>query len=88
MLKHSTFYAMIGYANIFMIKLMNINLNVMNERKMAIIVRGSTYKTSYIVVASNFILPHRILGTELKLRHCILVISPLCDLIKYANLLI
>ena len=40
MLRHSTFYAMIGYANFFMIILLNINLNVRKERKMVIKLRG------------------------------------------------
>ena len=32
MLRHSTFYAMIGYANHLEIILLNINLNVRNKR--------------------------------------------------------
>ena len=53
----------------FMIKFLNINLNVRNKRKMVRILRGSSYKITYIVVANNLTLPHRTLGTELKLRH-------------------
>ena len=32
MLRHSTFYAMIGYANHYIIIFLNINLNVRTER--------------------------------------------------------
>ena len=40
MLRHSTFYAMIGYANHFMIIFLNINSNVRKEKKMVIQLRG------------------------------------------------
>ena len=49
MLRHSKFYAMIGYANYFMIIFLNINLNVRNERKRVIKLRRCTYKISHIV---------------------------------------
>ena len=40
MLRQSTFYAMIGYANHFMIIFLNIILNVRKERKIVIKLRG------------------------------------------------
>ena len=52
MLRHSTCYAMIGYANHFMIIFLNINLNVRKERKMVIKIRGCTYKITHIVAAN------------------------------------
>ena len=58
MLRHSTFYAMTGYANHFMIILLNINLNVRKERKMLIKLRGCTYKITHIVAANIPRLPH------------------------------
>ena len=58
MLRHSTFYAMMGYANHFMIILLNINLNVRKERKMVIKLRGCTYKITHIVAANIPRLPH------------------------------
>ena len=58
MLRHSTFYAMIGYANHFMIIFLNINLNVRKERKMVITLRGCTYKITHIVAANIPSLPH------------------------------
>ena len=58
MLRHSTFYAMIGHANHFMIILLNINLNVRKERKMVIKLRGCIYKITHIVAANIHRLPH------------------------------
>ena len=58
MLKHSTCYAMIGYANHFMIIFLNINLNVGNERKMVTQLRGCIYKITHIVAANIPTLPH------------------------------
>ena len=58
MLRHSTFYAMIGYANHFIIILLNINLNVRKERKMVIKLRGCTYKITQIVAANISRLPN------------------------------
>ena len=52
MLRHSTFYVMMGYANHFMIIFLNINLNVRKERKMVIKLRGCTYKITHIVAAN------------------------------------
>ena len=52
MLRHSTFYAMIGYANHFMIIFLNIDLNVRNERKVVIKLRGCTYKITHIITAN------------------------------------
>ena len=52
MLRQSTFYAMIGYANHFMIIFLNINLNVRKERKMDLKLRGCTYKNTHIVAAN------------------------------------
>ena len=43
---------MIRYANHFMIIFLNINLNVRNERKMVIKLRGCTYKITNIVAAN------------------------------------
>ena len=50
MLRHSTFYAIIGYANHFMV-IFFINLNVRNERKKVIELKGCTYKITHIVAA-------------------------------------
>ena len=61
MLRHSTFYAMIGYANHFMIIFLNINLNVRKDRKIVIKLRGCTYKTTHIVAANIIRLPHLVL---------------------------
>ena len=61
MLRHSTFYAMMGYANHFMIILLNINLNVRKEREMVIKLRGCTYKITPIVAANIHRLPHLVL---------------------------
>ena len=58
MLRQSKFYAMIRYANHFMIILLNINLDVRNERKMVIKLRGYTYKSTHIVAANTPRLPH------------------------------
>ena len=58
MLRHSKFYAMIGQANHFMIIFLNINLNVRNERKMVMKLRGCTYKITHIVAANIPRLPH------------------------------
>ena len=58
MLRHSTFYAMIRYANHFMIIFLNINSNVRKERKRVIKLKGCTYKITHIVAASNPSLPH------------------------------
>ena len=58
MLRHSKFYAMIGYANYFMIIFSNINLNVRNERKKVIKLRRRTYKISHFVAANILRLPH------------------------------
>ena len=58
MLRHSTFYPMIGYANHFMIILLNINFNVRKEGKMVIKLRGCTYKITHIVAANITRLPH------------------------------
>ena len=41
---------MIGYANHFMIILLNINLNIRNDRKMVIKLKGCTYKITHIVI--------------------------------------
>ena len=60
MLRHSTFYAMIGYANHFIIIFLNINLHVRKERKM-VILRGCAYKITHIVAANISRLPHLIL---------------------------
>ena len=51
-------YAMIGYANHFMIVFMNINLNVRNDRKVVMKLRGCTCKITHIVTASIPRLPH------------------------------
>ena len=58
MLRHSTFYAMIGYANHFMIILLNINLKVRKERKMVIKLRGCTKQITHIVAADIPRLPY------------------------------
>ena len=58
MLRHGTFYAMIRYANHFMIIFLNINLNVKTERKMVIKLRGCTYKITHVVAANIPRLPH------------------------------
>ena len=58
MLRHSTFYAMIGYANHFMIMFLNINLYVRNERQMEIKLKGCTYKITDILAANILRLPH------------------------------
>ena len=58
MLRHSTFNAMTGYANHFMIIFLNINLNVRKERKMVIKLRGFTLKITHIVAANIPRLPH------------------------------
>ena len=58
MLRHSIFYAMIVYANHFMIIFLNINLNVRKENKMVIKLRGCTYKITHIVAANIPGLPH------------------------------
>ena len=58
MLRHSTFYAMIGYANQFMIIFLNINLNVKKERKRVIKLRGCTYRITHIVAANIPRVPH------------------------------
>ena len=55
---HSTFYAMIGYANHFMIILLNINLNVRKEKRNGNKLRGCTYKFTHIVAANIPRLPH------------------------------
>ena len=47
MLEHSTFYAMIGYANHVMIIFLNIDLNFRKERKMVIKLRGGGYQKNY-----------------------------------------
>ena len=57
-LRHSKFYGMIGYANHFMIIFLNIYLNVRNERKMVIKLRGCTCKITHIVAADISRLPH------------------------------
>ena len=53
-----TLYAMIGYANHIMIIFLSINLNVRNERKNVIKLRGCTYKITHIVAANILRLPH------------------------------
>ena len=53
MLRHSTFYAMIGYANHFMITLLNDNLMLERREKMVIKLRGCTYKITHIVAANT-----------------------------------
>ena len=58
MLRHITFYAMIGYANHFMIMVLNIDLNVRKERKMLLKLRGCTNKITHIVAANIPRLPH------------------------------
>ena len=58
MLRQGTFYAMIGYANHFMIIFLYINLNASNERKMVIKLRGCTSKITHIVAANIPRLPH------------------------------
>ena len=58
MLRHSTFYAMIGYANHFMIIFLNINLNFRKERKMVIKLRGCTKTITHIVAAYIPTLPN------------------------------
>ena len=57
MLRHSTFYAMIGYANHFAIIYLNINLKVRNKRKSVIKLKGCTYKITHIIAANNPRLP-------------------------------
>ena len=52
MLRHSTFLAMIGYANLFMIILLKINLYEINEREMIIQLKGYTYKITNVVAAN------------------------------------
>ena len=52
---------MIGYANNSMIIFLNINLNVRNERKMFIKLRGCTFKMTHIVAAYIPRLPHLVL---------------------------
>ena len=52
MVRHITFYPMIGYANHFMIIFLNIVLNFREERKMVIKLRGCTYKITHIVAAN------------------------------------
>ena len=58
MLKYSNFYAMVGYANHFMIIFLNINLDVRNERKMVIQLRGCINKSTHIIAANIPRLPH------------------------------
>ena len=58
MLRHSKFYAMIGYANHFMIIFLNINLDVRNEGKIVIKLRGCTFKSTHIDAANIPRLPH------------------------------
>ena len=61
MLEHSTFYAMIGYANHVMIIFLNIDLNFRKERKMVIKLRGGgggTKKITHILAANILRLPH------------------------------
>ena len=57
-----------------MIIFLNINLNVRNERKIVIELKGCTYKITHIVAANNPRLS-RTLGTNFKLRHCTLLKS-------------
>ena len=46
-LRHSTFNALIRYANHFMIIFLNINLYIENERKMVIKLKGIPKNYSY-----------------------------------------
>ena len=61
MLRHSTLYAMIGFANHFTIIFLKINLNVGNKRKMVIKLKGCTYKSTHIVASNIPRLPHLVL---------------------------
>ena len=49
---------MFGYANNVMLIFLNIILNVRNERKMVIKLRGCIYKTTHIAAANIPRLPH------------------------------
>ena len=62
MLRHSTFYDVIKNTNHFMILSLNINLNVRNERKNVIKLRGFTYKNTHIVAANIPRLLHLVLS--------------------------
>ena len=79
---HCTFYAMIGYANYVMIIFLTINLNVRNERKMVIKLRGCTYKITHIVAANIPRLPHLY---RLKTRHFSLLNSHCMEEQKKGN---
>ena len=52
-IQHSSFDAMMRYANHFMIIFLNINLYVGNGRKMVIKLKGYTFKITHIVAANT-----------------------------------
>ena len=61
MLRQSLLYAMIRHANYFKILFLNNILNVGNERKMVIQLKGYTYKITHIVAANISRLPYLVL---------------------------
>ena len=62
MLRHSTFDAMIRYANHFMIISLKINLYVGNACKIVIKLKEYTYKITHIVAANIPRLPYFVLN--------------------------